>query len=161
VVTVEVEGASVRKDYEGGRVVYIPAVRFDGSLPEFGKYFQVDPRFWKLPKNARDITDGVRWAARDDIPVEVSGPEYLVANTVEQAERRRIIVHLVNYNAGKAPALEPVEVTCHIPAGQSARGIRVFSPDAAGLQAVGMKSDGSKISFSVPVKTYSMAVIEW
>jgi len=37
----------------------------------------------------------------------------------------------------------------------------VFSPDAAGLQAVGMKSDGSKISFSVPVKTYSMAVIEW
>jgi hypothetical protein len=156
-----VGGALVRKDYEKGRVVYVPAVRFDGPLPEFGRYFQVDPRFWKLPKNARDITDGVRWVARDDIPVEVSGPEYLVANTVEQVGSRRMMVHLVNYNGGRMPDLEPVAVTCHVPTGRTVKGIRVLSPDAAGLQAVGVKSDGSKISFGVSVKTYSVAVIEW
>ena len=161
VATVEAGGAPVRKDYEKGRVVYIPAVRFDGRLPEFGKYFQVDPRFWKLPGNAQDITDGVRWAARGDIPVNVSGPGYLVANTVEQHEKRRMIVHLVNYNAGAAPALDPVEVTCSVPDGQSVKAVRVISPDAAGLQATGMKMDGRNVSFRVPVKTYSMAVIEW
>jgi len=161
VATVEVGGAPVRKEYEKGRVVYIPAVRFDGRLPEFGKYFPVDPRFWKLPKNAQDITDGVRWAARDYIPVDVSGPAYLIANAVEQAERRRMTVHLVNYNAGATPALDPVEVRYSVPAGQSVRGIRVISPDADGLQAIGMKTDGSRISFRVPVKTYSLAVIEW
>lgn len=161
VVTVEVGGAPTRKDYEKGRVVYIPAVRFDGPLPEFGKYFQVDPRFWKLPKNARDLTDGVRWAARDDIPVEVSGPSYLVASAAEQPEKRRMMVHLVNYNAKNAPALDPVGVTCRIPTGQSAKEIRIYSPDLPEPQVVGMKSDGSKVSFAVPVKTYSMAVIEW
>jgi hypothetical protein len=161
VVTVEVGGAPVRKDYEKGRVVYIPAVRFDGPLPEFGKYFEVDPRFWKLPRNAQDITDGVLWAARDFIPVTVGGPGYLVANTVEQTGERRMIVHLVNYNAVEIPAMDPVEVTCHIPAGESAKAVRVVSPDADGLQAVGMKSDGSTVSFRVPVKSYSMAVVEW
>jgi hypothetical protein len=161
VVAVEVGGAPMRKDYDKGRVVYIPAVRFDGPVPEFGRYFQVDPRFWKLPQNGREITDGVRWAARDDILVEVSGPEYLVANTVEQPEKRRMLVHLVNYNAGKEPALNPVEVICRIPAGQSARRVGVVSPDAAGLEALGVKMDGPKVSFHVPVKTYSVAVIEW
>jgi len=161
VVTVEVGGAPVRKDYEKGRVVYIPAVRFDGPLPEFGKYFPVDPRFWKLPKDARDITDGVRWAARDDIPVEVNGPAYLVASVVEQPTKQRWMVHLVNYNARRTPALEPVEVTCRIPAGKSVKGIRLFSPDAVEPRTVEMKSEGSKVSFSVPVKTYTVAVVEW
>ncbi len=161
VASAEVGGAPVRKEFEKGRVVYIPAVRFDGKLPEFGKYFQVDPRFWKLPKNAGDITDGVRWAARGDIPMEVSGPSYLVANAVEQPQKRSLIVHLVNYNAGKAPLPDPVGITCRIPAGQKAKGLRVYSPDAAGPRSVEMKSEGSKVSFTVAVKTYSVAVIEW
>jgi hypothetical protein len=161
VVTVEVGGAPVRKTYEKGRVAYIPAVIFDGPLPEFGKYFQVDPRFWKLPKNARDITDSVRWAARDDIPVEVSGPAYLVANVVEQTGKRRMMVHLVNYNAKKAPVTEPIEVKCRIPTGQSAKGIRIYSPDGPESQTVAMKSEGSRVGFVVPVRTYSVAVIEW
>ena len=100
-------------------------------------------------------------AARDDIPVEVSGPAYLVANVVEQPGKRRMMVHLVNYNAGKLAALPPVEVACRIPAGQSAKGVRIYSPDAAEPQTVVMKSDGSKVGFAVPVKTYSVAVIEW
>ncbi|HYK90143.1 MAG TPA: beta-galactosidase trimerization domain-containing protein, partial [Acidobacteriota bacterium] len=159
VVPVALGGTASHKEYEKGRVVYIPAVQFDGPLPEFGKYFQVDSRYWKLPKNARDITDGVRWAARGDIPVEISGSAYMVANVVTQPEKRRKIVHLVNYNAKKALTLEPVEVTCRIPEGQGAKGIQIYSPDAPGHQTTGMKSDGSKVSFSVRVRTYSLAVI--
>ncbi len=161
VATVEARGAPVRKGYEKGRVVYIPAVRFDGSLPEFGKYFQVDPRFWKLPKNAGEITDGVRWAARDEIPVEVSGPPYLVANVVEQPGKRRMMVHLVNYNAKKSAVAERVEVTCRIPAGRSAKGIRIYTPDALGPETAAMTSNGREVTFAVSVKTYSVAVVEW
>jgi hypothetical protein len=69
--------------------------------------------------------------------------------------------HLVNYNARKTPALEPVEVTCRVPAGQSAKGIRIYSPDAAEPQTLAMKGDRSKVSFAVPMKTYSVVVIEW
>ena len=28
-----------------------PAVEFDGPLPQFGSFFQVDARFWKAPRN--------------------------------------------------------------------------------------------------------------
>ncbi len=161
VMTVEAAGAPARKGYEKGRVVYIPAVQFDGSLPEFGKYFQIGPRFWKLPKNAREITDGVRWAARDEIPVEVSGPPYLVANVVEQPGKHRMIVHLVNYRAKTSAVAEPVKVTCRIPGEQSAKGIRIYSPDAAQPETASMTSDGRKVGFAVTVKTYSVAVIEW
>jgi hypothetical protein len=41
---------------------YLPALRFDGPLPQFGNYYRVDARFWKNPANARQFLDGVAWA---------------------------------------------------------------------------------------------------
>ena len=159
VATVERGGVPVRKEFERGRVVYIPAVRFDGPLPEFGRFFRVDERFWKLPQNARDITDAVRWAARDNIPLQVAGPPYLIANVVEQPAKQRAMVHLVNYTAGKNPVT--ADVTYSLPEGKTARTVRICSPDAAESQAVEMKRGPSRVSFSVPVKIYTVAVIEW
>jgi hypothetical protein len=158
---VEVTGAPVRKEVSQGRVVYLPGVKFDGPLPEFGKFFSVDTRFWKLPKNADDITAGVRWAARDEMPVEVSGPRYLVSNLVEQPEKRRMMLHLVNYNAAKVPSLAPVPVLCRLPKGETAKEITVYSPDAGGPQTVVVKAGAAVASFAVPVKTYAIAVIKW
>jgi len=124
VAPVAITGASARKEFEKGRVVYIPGVKFDGRLPEYGSFFRVDERFWKLPKNAQEITDGVRWAARDDVPVRVNGPTYLVSNLVEQPGKRRMMLHLVNYNAKKIGSLEAVEVICRLPGGQAAKEVR-------------------------------------
>jgi hypothetical protein len=150
-----------QKEYEKGRVVYIPAVRFDGPLPQFGAYFTVDFRFWKLPKNAREIADGVRWAARNDIPVQVSGPAYLVSNLVQQPKQRRMMVHLVNYNARKVTSLGPVQVVCRLPQGQTAKEVRIYSPDGDGPRTVEIKQSAAGVSFAAPVKTYSIAVIKW
>ena len=142
-------------------MVYIPGVKFDGRLPEFGSFFRVDERFWKLPKNAQEITDGVRWAARDDVPVRVNGPTYLVSNLVEQPGKRRMMLHLVNYNAKKIGSLEAVEVICRLPRGQAAKEVRIYSPDLDGSRAIEMKSTALQVSFTVPVKTYTLAVIQW
>jgi hypothetical protein len=161
VAPVAITGASARKEFEKGRVVYIPGVKFDGRLPEFGNFFRVDDRFWKLPKNAQEITDGVRWAARNDVPVQVSGPAYLVSNLVEQPAKRRMMLHLVNYNAKKIGSLEAVEVICRLPRGQAAKEVRIYSPDLDGSRAIEMKSTSSQVSFAVPVKTYTVAVIQW
>jgi hypothetical protein len=161
VAPVAITVAPARKEYEKGRVVYIPAVKFDGRLPEFGNFFRVDERFWKLPKNPQEITDGVRWAARDDVPVQVSGPAYLVSNLVEQPEKRRMMLHLVNYNAKKTASLEPVVVSCRLPRGQTAKEVRIYSPDQEGPRTIEMKSGASQVSFAVPVKTYTLAVVQW
>jgi hypothetical protein len=160
VAPVAISGAVAHKEYEKGRVVYIPAVKFDGRPPEFGSFFRVDERFWKLPRNAQEITDGVRWAARDDVPVQVGGPAYLVSNLVEQPGKRRMMLHLVNYNAKKAASIEPVEVICRLPRGQAAKEVRIYSPDLDGPRIIEMKIAASQVSFAVLVKTYTLAVIQ-
>lgn len=154
------DGAS-RKSYGEGRVSYIPAVAFDGPLPAFGSFFPVDARFWRAPRNAAEIVESVRWAARGRMPVEVSGPDWLVANLVEQPEQHRIILHLVNYNARKEPSLGIVRATFQLPDGQSIKNAVLYSPDSDSPQTLvgtgGERSD----TLSVPVKAYSVVAVTW
>jgi hypothetical protein len=161
VAPVEIAGPPVRKQFGKGRVVYVPEVEFDGRLPEFGAFFRVDERFWKLPKNAREIADSVRWAAKEPMPAEIAGPAWLVSNVVSQPEKRRMMVHLVNYNAKQAATLDPVRVACRLPQGQAARSVTVYSPDGEGSRAIEMHASGSEVSFAAPVKTYTIAVVQW
>jgi hypothetical protein len=164
VESVEIGGAVAKKAWGRGRVAYIPAVRFDGPLPEFGRFFQVDPRFWKLPRNAGEITDAVRWAARDDSLLEVIGPPSLVANVVEQPAKRRTLIHLVNYSRTGSPAPVEAEVSCRIPGGRVASGVRLYSPeepDATGGRSLPMKWNSPRAAFKAAVKTYTVADIDW
>ena len=110
--------------------------------------------------NWREFIDAVRWAAGQDMPVTVGGPEYLVANVVAQPDKKRMVVHLVNYNARQAPLPEPVQVTCRVPA--AAREIRLYSPDFEQPVALEAKSTDQSVTFTVPpVKVYSIAVASW
>ncbi|MFN7999062.1 MAG: beta-galactosidase trimerization domain-containing protein [Bryobacteraceae bacterium] len=161
VAPVEFTGAPSRKSYEKGRAFYIPGIHFDGKLPEFGRFYRVDQRFWKAPKNAAEIADGVRWAARDQMPVQVSGPGYLVSNVVEQPEQQRLMVHLLNYNVKKIPALPAAEVICRLPNGKQAKSVTLYSPDFADSRTVPVKNGSSQASFAVSVKTYTIAVVSW
>jgi hypothetical protein len=147
---VQTGGAPVRKEYKGGRVVYIPSLEFDGPLPAMGSYFEIGPRYWKLPKNWEQVSDAVRWAARDELPVRVSGPAFLVSNVVEQPHR--LLIHLVNYNRRSVPSVRDIQVSCR----QPVKEIQVYSPDA---ETVSIKPAAT---FTVPeVKTYSIVAARW
>ena len=91
-------GAASRKEAGKGRAAYLPGLRFDGPLPEIGSYVTFNNRFFRRPANYRDLADAVRWAAGDALPVKIDGPTYLVANLVSQPEKRRSLLHLVNYS---------------------------------------------------------------
>jgi hypothetical protein len=69
---------------------------------------------------------------------------------VEQRGKRRVMVHLVNYKAKQSVALDPVPVVCQLPKGESAKEVRIYSPDAEAPVAVAMKSNGSQVRFTVP-----------
>ena len=149
----EASGAPARKEVQKGRVVYLPAVRFDGPLPEMANYFDIGNRFWKLPQNWQEIADGIRWAARDDLPVEISGPPFLVANLVSQPNQRRWLLHLVNYNARSVPSIPSVQVTCRLP---GMKEVTLYSPDQDA--PITLKPDAT---FTIPeVKTYTIAVMQ-
>ncbi len=155
-------GTPVRKEYGKGRVIYFPGVQFDGPLPPAEPYFMISNRFWKLPKNWQEIAEGIRWAAKDDIPVRVSGPGYLVASLVSQPEKRRLLLHLVNYNAKNIPSVELIEASCRLPHGGTAREITVYSPDFDTPRTLKVSSKASGVSFTVPeVKTYSIVGVSW
>ena len=82
-------------------------------IAEHGGYFEINNRFWKLPKNWTELTDAVRWAARQDIPVQIDAPSYVAVNVVAQPKERRWFVHLVNYNASSGMPAKSIEAPTH------------------------------------------------
>jgi hypothetical protein len=155
------EGQEQRKQVGKGRVFYLPSLRFDGPLPELGTYFKVDNRFWKTPANARQFLEGVTWARNAGASVEVEGPKHLIANAVEQPERRMTLVHLVNYNVGESP-MGSARVTCRNPKAVRAASVRLYGPDLPEQQELKFDGRGNAATFVVPQpETYIIAAVEW
>ncbi len=155
-------GAPARKELGQGRVVYFPGIEFDGPLPPAQPYFRIGPAFWKRPKNWKELVDAVSWAARGDVPLQVQGPDFLTANLVEQPDKRRRLVHLVNYNTGNVPSIENIEVTCALPEGKSASAATLYLADSDTGNKINFRMQGSKVVFTVPkVNAYGMVAVRW
>ena len=154
--------AAFRNEFARGRVVYIPELIFNGPLPAFDVYFTIGTNFWKRPSNNKELLDAVEWAARSDLAMRVTGPDFLAANLVEQAEKSRRLIHLVNLNAAKVPQLENTEVRCAIPEGKSARTVKLYSPASSSFELLNLQMQGSNAVFTVPkLSTYCVATVDW
>jgi hypothetical protein len=154
------DGPPRRKQVSRGRTAYMPALWFDGPLPESEPYFSIGERYWKFPKNGGDLIESVRWAAREELPVQVSGPASLVANLVEQPQHRRLCLHLVNYNA--RAAVQDVEVRLELPGRAAAQEVRLISPDTPIPELPAARAEAGRAVFRIPtVKLYSVAVVTW
>jgi hypothetical protein len=157
----EAAGAASRKEAGRGRTVYLPALRFDGRLPEMGSFFEIGARFWRFPKNGSELIESVAWAARDELPVHITGPAFLVANVVAQPARRSVSIHLVNYNAARTTA-GAANVTLRLPEGAKVSEVRLFSPDAGQPRTLPFEAHARTVSFTVPaIKVYSFATVMW
>ncbi|MGH9446205.1 MAG: hypothetical protein ACRD3O_10810 [Terriglobia bacterium] len=85
-----------------------------------------------------------------------------MANLVEQPERRRRLVHLVNYNSKKVPSIEDIDVKCAVPAGQTASEVRLHSADSESPATLNFRMQGSKAAFTVPkLSAYCMVTVSW
>ena len=162
VISSPAAAAPIKKQFGGGRVVYIPAIEFDGPLPSFEPYFNIGNAFWKRPRNWKQLIDAVLWTSGGNVQLQVTGPDYLAANLVEQPEKRRRLVHLVNYNAKNQQFLEGIEVTCGLPEAASARSIDSYSADSDTSRNLKFLMQGSRAVFTVPrFHAYCMAAINW
>ena len=163
-----VEGAAsapslpVRKEFGKGRVVYFPSLQYDGPMPEMEPYFSISNRFWKRPKNWPELADAIQWAAKGNMPVEISGPSFLVANLVAQPDRQRMMLHLVNYNARNTPSIKSIDVKCQLPPDKKAKEVRLITPDSANPEILKMVAGSLAVTFTVPeIKTYAVLVLSW
>lgn len=156
-----VTGASSQKEVGKGRVVYVPGLAFDGPMPPSQPYFDIGPEFWKRPKNWQQLVEAVSWASQGDIPLQVDGPDFLAANVVEQQEKRRRIVHLVNYNE-QTPTIQNIAVKCSLPGGNSAKTVRFYSVNSDNGNALDFRTQGPQAVFTVPkLEVYGMVAVSW
>jgi hypothetical protein len=155
-------GMPTQKQFGSGRVTYLPGIEFDGSMPQTEPYFNIGKAFWKRPKNWKQLIDAVSWAAQDDVQLRVSGPDFLGANLVEQSEKRRRLLHLVNYNTSNIPSVENIEVKCAMPEGKAAGAVRLYSADSVGYNTLNFRMHGSEAVFTVPkLNAYCMVAVSW
>ncbi len=155
-------GLPVRKLVGKGRVVYFPGIPFDGPLPKMEEYFTIDNRFWKRPANWEELISEIRWAANSEMPVEISGPEFLAANLVGQPDKQREMVHLVNYNASNTPSISAIDVVCHLPEGTTPKSVSLLRLEDDSPVDLAFAAQRHGVSFTVPeMKTYAVLVIGW
>lgn len=155
-------GKPRRKEAGRGRVVYIPGVVFDGKLPEPEEYFTIGNRFWKRPENWEDIVESVSWAGKGETPLEISGPDFLVANLVQQVDRHRLIIHLINYNFAKTQQIDSIKVNCRLPQGKSSHSVQVYSVDASEPSSVEFQGESPLVRFTIPkIRCYAVVVVSW
>jgi hypothetical protein len=154
--------APIRNQLGAGRVVYVPAVEFDGAIPALETYFAITNVFWKRPKNWKDIVEAVQWAATDEFPISVDGPEFLVANSTLQRQDRRMLVHLVNYGGSANPTVSGASVRVVLPQNKPVKTAILFAPESVEPRALVLSSDRDGTAFTVPeVRAYALIAIQW
>jgi hypothetical protein len=154
--------AASRTQVGSGRVVYVPVVEFDGAMPPLETYFGITNIFWKRPKNWRDIIEAVQWAAKDEFPITVEGPDFLVANCTLQRQDQRLLLHLVNYGGSANPAVSAIRVRVVLPQNKVARTATLYAPESADARSLAVSGDRPGAAFTVPeVRDYALISVQW
>lgn len=156
------KGTTYRKKYGRGRAAYIPSIEFDGTTPADQPYFTVGAEFWKRPRNWQELIDAVTWTAGSDLPISVAAPDFVAMNLVEQVDKRRRIIHLVNFDAEQTPSVRNVSIRCSAVEGESPTAVNFYSPNFEGGKSLDFRVQNSQAVFSVPtLDAYGAVTVSW
>jgi hypothetical protein len=93
--------------------------------------------------------------------VEASAPPTVVTEPMQQKEAGKLLLHLLNYDVARTPAVANIEVKFRLPRGASVAKVTLLSPDRADTPALAFKSAEGAVAFTVPrLATYDLAVIQ-
>jgi hypothetical protein len=150
--------ARLRNQVGQGRVVYIPEIKPAVAKPPAAR---MSSQYWKLPVNWKEFVDEVRWAAGGSLSLELDAPLTVVSELVQQKERSRFLVHLLNYDAQRTPSLKPIAVSLKVADGAKIRSVRLLSPDDPNPPAPQFAIRDGRLRFTVSrLQTYTLAVVE-
>jgi hypothetical protein len=148
----------VRSQAGRGRVVYVPEIQPAIEKPMGAR---MTSEYWKLPLNWKEIVDSVRWAAGGSFSLEVNAPATVITEPMAQPQAKKLLVHLVNYNVARSPAVANIDVTFRLPRNASVAKVTLLSPDRADAQTLSHKVQDGAVVFTVPrLATYDLAVIQ-
>ena len=149
---------STHNRFGSGRVVYIPEVKAVIAKPH-GE--PMTSEYWKLPANWKELNDSVKWAAGGQLSMEVTAPTTVAAELVEQRQGKRLMVHLVNYNVAKVPAVTGIQVSLQLAPKQKVRKAFLLSPEQEGTRSLMVTEQNGRALITVPeLRTYALAVVQ-
>jgi hypothetical protein len=160
--TAATAGTSSRKRIGRGRVAYLPALEFDGPLPAVRPNFAILNEYWKLPKNWKEFIDLVRWGAEERVPLAIEGSAGTVASCTVQPSKRRMMVHLLNYNAAKVAMVRDTSLRVLLPNGAKATKATLRVPGVAAETELPLENDGGVASINLPeLRHYALITVNW
>lgn len=141
-----------------GRVVYIPEVI--PSLPK-PPSVPMTSQYWKLPVNWKELVASVRWAAGDNLSINIEAPITVTMELNEKEDKSAWILHLLNFNYSTSTAVENIQIDMEIPGTKKVKEIVMETPDGQN-ERLAFKASGKRISFSVPrLKVYDMVIVKF
>ncbi|MFC2076926.1 hypothetical protein ACFLT7_07575, partial [candidate division KSB1 bacterium] len=145
-----VEGIQTKMtEFGKGRAVYVPRVipSYTGSAPKM-----------ILPVNWPELIRAVKWAAGQELSINVHAPLTVVMNLYEKKEKKQLLLHLVNF---KQDLIGDIGVDLKIPDGKKVKSVTVLTPDSVRGGSIKHEQSGDRLAFRVPeLKLYDMAVIQ-
>ena len=152
--------AARRGAFGKGRAAYLPRVAPAQPIPNVESLGAggFPSAYWRLPANAGEIVDAIRYAAAAPFSAQFdAAPLTTVMELTEKSDASTRMLHWVNYKPGtKAP---PAGVTVAVPQGARVAAVEVLSPDHAPRPAP-FTVEGGRVRFTLPAPdVYEMAVI--
>ena len=148
-----------KRNYVGeGRVVYITAVEPSMSRPRFA---DMTNDYWKLPANSEELRSAVEWAAAGELSLEVEAPPYVVAELLEQREKNKLLLHLVNFNVVRNTTVRDIGVKLRTPSSFSPQKITLMTAEEGASLNVPFRIAEARAQFTIPeLGAYALVVIE-
>ena len=163
--------------------------RFDGdrrpkaAMEPFGRQSAQptkmgDGKFWRQPvpadlqKYLKTVRNGTRWTALTSLDVKLSEVDTswkVHVNAFHQPQRRRIVLHLLNYDYAETQGIEvepaafapPASVRLQLPAGAAARQIRFLTPEADPVELPVAGKTGIAAFETPKFYVYGVAIIQY
>ncbi len=156
----------VRRRAGAGRVVYVPRIapaverlpkgEVDVSHPIQKNFWNIDNRYWRLPRNWDELHRAVVWAAGGSLSVEVDAPLTTVVNLTRKGDG--VCAHLVNYDC--AHPVRGAGMDLRVEAGRRVGRVRLLSPDG-GETDLEFEERADRVQFFVPeLRIYSVVAVE-
>lgn len=150
--------SSVTNQVGSGRVIYIPEI-----IPSIQKPSgdAMTSQYWKLPKNYSELIQAVKWAAREDLLIDVTAPSFVALELTASEKTDKMMIHLLNYKALYNETVKDIKVILKIPKGRQVLDLLLLSPDREGTKTLPFDVKDGRITFIVPdLDVYDLVVVK-
>ncbi|MGI0134617.1 MAG: hypothetical protein ACREBW_06645, partial [Candidatus Micrarchaeaceae archaeon] len=154
----DAQNIPIKRHFGHGRVIYVPRVEPDVPAPPATMTYSVHNTLWKLPKNYEMLVSAVRWAAGDDLSLEVEAPVWVTVELVDQESSRSRLLHLVNFRFNDP--VTNIHARVKLPNGLRLREALLRRPEMSHPQVLEASVNRTAISIVIPrLEAYALVVL--